>query len=304
MPFRKEPRFPLFYGKRILRYFEKTPETIVCPHFWELNWAYGCPFNCSYCYLQGTFQGNKKPRYVKLKYVFDALENAFRDGEEGKLPPSIFNSGELADSLMSTPTMEKIVDKFEEQDKHKLLLLTKWNDVEFLLKKLKKQTIVSFSINAPKIAERWEKGTAPPQKRIGAAKKVSEIGYETRIRIDPMIPVRGWEDLYCNLADQIFGALKPSRITLGSLRGLRNTIRFCKDNSWTRYLAKDETGWGRKVGFALRLSMYSVVLNHLKEKHGFTKVALCKETPEVWGKLGLGPGKSPIWENCKCNCVW
>lgn len=304
MPFKKEPKFPFEYGERILRYFEKTPETIVCPHFWELNWAYGCPFECAYCYLQGTFRGNKKPRDVKLKYVFQALENAFRDTKEGKLPPSIFNSGELADSLMMPQIMEKIVDKFEEQNKHKLLLLTKSNNVEFLIKKLRKQTIISFSINAPKIAERWENGTSSPTKRIEAAKKVSEFGYEARVRIDPMIPVRGWEDLYCNLVDQIFDVLEPSRITLGSLRGLRSTIRFCKDNSWTRYLTKDETGWGRKVGFALRLSMYSVVLNHLKEKHGFTKVALCKETPEVWGKLGLNPGKSPIWENCKCNCVW
>ena len=38
----------------------KIPPTeindIVCPHFLELKWAYGCPFNCAYCYLQGTLR--------------------------------------------------------------------------------------------------------------------------------------------------------------------------------------------------------------------------------------------------------
>ena len=54
----------------IIRYFEKTPKDICCPHFYELNWAYGCKFNCAYCYLQGTFRGNVEPRYIPLKEVF------------------------------------------------------------------------------------------------------------------------------------------------------------------------------------------------------------------------------------------
>lgn len=294
------------FGKGILRYFQKTPSSIVCPHFWELNWAYGCPFDCAYCYLQGTFWGKKEPRFVDLKSVLPTLEKAF---EDKILEPSIFNSGELADSLMNPSIMENIADKFEEQNKHKLLLLTKSNNVGFLLNRPRKQTIVSFSLNAPEVARRWEKGAPSPEKRIEAAKKVNEIGYETRIRIDPMTPVKDWEKHYCDLVDMIFDAFEPSRITLGSLRGLQKTIRFCRDDSWTKYLIKDETGWGKKVGFALRLSLYSVVSNHLKEKHGFSEISLCKETPNIWKKLEMDPGSylgpnQNNWEKCKCNCVW
>lgn len=40
----------------IIKLFDRTPvptrETdLVCPHFLELKWANGCPFNCAWCYL-------------------------------------------------------------------------------------------------------------------------------------------------------------------------------------------------------------------------------------------------------------
>lgn len=289
--------FKRVYGGGIIRWFDKTPPDIVCPHFWELNWAYGCHFGCSYCYLQGTFHGERKPWSRPLSQVFETLDEFFQDHQGGS-KHYMLNSGELTDSLVYPDKIRQISDKFEGQDEHKLLLLTKASNIGFLIERPRRQTVVSFSINAPKVSGLWERGAPSPEKRIGAAKKVSGAGYETRIRIDPMVPIKGWEKLYCDLVDQIFDTFRPSRITLGSLRGLQKTIMFCKDKSWTRYLSEGETGWGKKVGFALRLSMYSVILNHLKEKHGYSNVALCKETPAIWGKLGLDP------KACRCNCMW
>ena len=55
--------------------------------------------------------------------------------------------------------MEKIVDKFEEQDKHKVALLSKMGtrNIDFLIKKLRKQTICAWSINAPKLQKDGKK---------------------------------------------------------------------------------------------------------------------------------------------------
>jgi len=95
----KEPK-PNIDG--IIVPFEKTPFDIVCPHFWELRWAYGCPYHCAYCYLQGTFRGNKEPRTKNIDEILFTLDNAFKDRT---LEPSIFNSGELSDSLMNHPLL-------------------------------------------------------------------------------------------------------------------------------------------------------------------------------------------------------
>ena len=300
MPFVKDrPRVVRSYHGGIVRYFYKTPSDIVCPHFWQLNWAYGCYFNCAYCYLQGTFRGKKKPWYRPIEEVVETLDEVFSERND----PALFNSGELADSLMSPGRMEKIADRFEEQSKHKLLLLTKSSNVEFLARRPRKQTIVSFSINATEPARLWEHGVPSPERRVMAAKAVSEAGYETRIRIDPMVPVPNWEKEYTGLIDNIFTNLRPNRITVGTLRGLQKTIMFSKDNSWVKYLSEKKTGWGKKIEFGKRFSMYSTVITYLKERYNFASVALCKETAEMWNRLGTSPGSYPRWEKCRCNCV-
>jgi spore photoproduct lyase len=287
-------------GKVITSLFDKTPPTIVCPHFRELRWAWGCPYNCAYCYLQGTFRGDKTPRYKPLSEVILGLQRDFEELSE----PTIFNSGELADSLMNPRLIEQIADKFEEQDKHKLLLLTKSINVKFLVKKPRKQTIVSFSINAFTPAKLWERGVPLPEKRIEAARMVSEVGYETRIRIDPIFPIENWRIEYGELLDLIFLNLIPARITLGTPRGLKKTLMFTKDRSWTSYFT-EESGWGKKLSASIRREIYFFFYEKLRNL-GFdeSKIALCKETEVMWKELGMDPGTYPDWKNCRCNCVW
>jgi len=289
--------------------FDKTPKRaqnptdIVCPHFWELRWAFGCPFNCAYCYLQGTGRGNKNPRYRDVNKVIKSINKAFRN-EYFANHPSIFNSGELSDSLMNSTNMKQIVDFFETQDRHKLLLLTKSHRVEWLTKDFHRQTIASFSLNAIEVWRRWENRTPSPQKRIGAAKQLLESGYEIRIRIDPIFPIENWKNHYEDLIYSLFSELpsEPDRITLGTPRGLAKTLIFAKDRTWEQIAFTDKpehSGWGKKAPTPLRNEIYTFFYDKL-ENLGFnkSKIALCKETVSMWKELGLN------YNNCRCNCVW
>ena len=283
--------------------FEKTPFDIVCPHFWELRWAFGCPFDCAYCYLQGTGRGNKNPRYRPINKVVRAIGRAFRH-EYFLKRPSIFNSGELSDSLTNPRNMKQIADFFETQDRHKLLLLTKSNRVDWLTKKPFKQTIASFSLNATEVWRKWENRTPSPQQRTNAAKKLLESGYEVRIRIDPIFPIENWKNHYEDLIYSVFSELPsdPHRITLGTPRGLAKTLIFAKDRSWVRVAFTDKpeyTGWGKKAPEELRKEIYLFFYNKLHNV-GFdeSRIAMCKETKSMWKEMGLKPS------SCKCNCIW
>ena len=287
----------------IVVYFDKTPLDIVCPHFWELRWAFGCPFDCAYCYLQGTGRGDKHPRYRPLLKVTKAVKRAFND-QYFITHPVIFNSGELSDSLMNPTNMKQIADLFETQTRHKLLLLSKSHVVQWLIDKSLKQTICSFSINAEEICKRWEKGACSSEQRINAAKQLVEAGYEVRLRIDPIFPIENWRGHYENLLYSIFSTLPsdPDRITLGTPRGLAKTLMFTKDKSWEAIAFTDNperTSWGKKAPRSTRREIYQFFHDKLASM-GFDKsdIAICKETRSMWNELGMEP------KNCRCNCIW
>jgi DNA repair photolyase len=274
-------------GNRIVVPFHKTPPNIACGPFWELRWAYGCPLNCSYCYLRGTTRGKMTPQYVKIEHVLSALDEAFIKITE----PSIFNAGELSDALMNPELMERIVDKFEEQDKHKIYLLTKFGmkNIKFLLDKPRKQVICGWSINAQEVAKLWERSAPTPNERIEAAKLASNAGYDTRIRIDPIFPVTNWKLKYENLLKRILASLSPSRIILGTPRGLWKTIKYAKeagvDMSWAQFF-KEDTGWGKKLAFEQRREVYQFFYDKLGEMgYPLSWVSICKETVEMWDAL-------------------
>jgi spore photoproduct lyase len=290
----------------IITRFEKTPlpkepNDVVCPHFLELKWATGCPFNCAWCYLQGTLRfqpQRKKPRLKDMKKVATHVESFL---EQVDWYSELLNTGELADSLMwdnnGTPFSKFVLSLFKEQKRHKVLFLSKATWVENLLKiEAYAQAIISFSLNADKVARRWEKGAPSVLKRIKAAREVNKAGYKVRIRIDPMVPVSGWDKEYIKLIDLIFENFIPERITLGSLRGLQSTINNSHDKSWVQYL-REKSNWGKRINFNARYWMYFTIIDYLKRNYNYRNIALCKETISMWEKLNLD------YKKIKCNCL-
>jgi len=117
----------------IITRFDKTPlprkaTDVICPHFVELKWAYGCPFDCSWCYLKGTFRfkpDGLKPVIKDMNKVGLHVKAFLDEVKE----PEILNTGEIADSLMmengSNAFSKFIIPLFETQNKHKVLFVTK-----------------------------------------------------------------------------------------------------------------------------------------------------------------------------------
>jgi len=289
----------------IIKRFDKTPiptdnANVVCPHFMELKWAYGCPFDCSWCYLKGTFRflPSKTRPVIKDYTKIEAHIRKFLKEDY----PEILNTGEIADSLMGenldTPFSKFIIPIFEDQNRHKVLFLTKSDNIKHLLEITSHdQVIISFSLNADEVANKWEKGAPSIDRRIKAARKLTEEGYEVRIRIDPIVPIADWNTHYINLINDIFNNFCPERITLGSLRGLQSTINGSTDKSWILYL-KENSNWGKKVDFESRFETYSAIIKQVNKIYKYNNIALCKETVAMWSKLDMD------YKNIRCNCIW
>jgi spore photoproduct lyase len=290
----------------IITRFEKTPlpkepTDIVCPHFLELKWATGCPYDCAWCYLKGTLRflpRKTKPRIKNYNKIRDHVIS-FLNFKNGVT--EVLNTGELSDSLMweenGQPFFLFIKSLFDAQQFHRVLFLTKTTNVQNLLSvEPSKHTICSFTLNADIVARRWEKGSPSAVERIEAARRVFCHGYETRIRIDPIMPVLDWEKHYLQLIDQIFASLRPERITLGTPRGLQSTINNTTDRSWLRYLSQ-KSGWGKRLDFNISFKIFKTLIVYLQKEYSYTNLALCKEIKLNWEELGID------YKKIKCNCI-
>lgn len=289
----------------IITRFDKTPiprnsQDVVCPHFLELKWATGCPYACAWCYLQGTFrflEWKTKPRPKAFSRIERHLTALF-DGDGVR--PELLNAGELSDSLITehwkNPFSKFVMNLVSRQDAHRVLFVTKSPEVSNLLDvDNHKQAVASFSLNAEPVAKRWEKAPKVAE-RIEAAGLLKDAGFEVRIRIDPMVPIEGWEVAYSTLLDNVFSRFTPDRITLGSLRGLQSTINNARDKSWISYLG-ETSHWGKKIPALLRRTMYVTVVGKLRNDLNYRKVALCKETVQMWKDLDMN------YTTIRCNCT-
>lgn len=88
--------------------------------------------------------------------------------------------------------------------------------------------IVTMSVNPESIADLWEgkypdtleRITPPIAKRLEALKVAQDMGFEVRVRVDPILTPDGWQQQYAEFFTDIahgFG-LRPSMITLGTFR--------------------------------------------------------------------------------------
>lgn len=292
----------------IIKRFDRTPhpnqpQDVICPHFLELKWAYGCPYRCAWCYLQGTLRllsTKTKPIIKSYRKIGHHVEIFFDETVDSKYPAELLNSGEIADSLMwennGSPFSGFIASLFSEQDKHKVLFLSKSDKMDNIVRLGSDRIVPSFTLNAYSVASEWEYGAPGVSDRLRAAGKLFDVGYPVRIRIDPLVPKANWKGEYRALIDDIFSCFEPERITLGSLRGLQSTINNAHDRSWVKYLS-EYSNWGKKVDFKTRYLMYKMLIDYLGENHDYHNVALCKETREMWSELSMD------YKKIKCNCI-
>lgn len=289
-----------------IRFFTKTPPGIVCPHFWLLAWADGCPYHCDYCYLQGT----PGVRYQMLRdgkpVVYSNLADLLKECKQWMVQqeqPSLLNSGELCDSLALTDkVLIEVAKLFYQQQKHKLLLLTKSSNVDGIVRlsetvqqghsRTHGQVIVSFSVNPFQVARKFEHDAAPIMDRMFAAAKCKDAGLPVRIRIDPIINWSDWQDYYGDLVGAV-NLLEPERVTLGSIRVFPIVIteaRKAGRNLEVFEGLNEVTVDGRhRYPTVKRMRLYQFMMERLKGP-----AALCKETNQIHALLK---------PSLKCNCV-
>ncbi len=269
---------------------DTTRPGLVCGAFHAISYYIGCPYSCSYCYLQTTFRGHVQP----VAYTNRAKLLAELDAWLAQPGSLRLNAGELMDSLALDgviPLVDDLVPRFTAQNRHKLLLVTKSANIGNLLKyDPRGQVIVAFSVNAPEVSAMFERGAPDPLRRVEAAARVKEAGYHLTLRLDPMIPIEGWREAYPRFLQEACRIVTPDQWTLGSLRYFTSLPVWAKkvgrDPSVFRFAGEWTPGdRRRRIPLPLRAAMYSTAMDIIRQHHANVSIHLCKETLTLHRRL-------------------
>jgi DNA repair photolyase len=280
----------------------------ACPNYWHFS-PYGfCPYGCDYCYLAGTqgvwFSPTVKI-YVNLPEILDEIEQVARrlDG------PTPFYLGKLQDGLALDPLTgysRQLVPFFAGHPRARLVVLTKSTEIDNLLDlEHGDNTVLSWTVNAPKVARAFERNTPDVPARLQAMCRAAEAGYRVRAVLMPIIPVLGWQEMYAGFLNELLRRVRLERITLGSLCSYPQALRLTewklgRDNlisaSLDRSNGKSPDG---RLRFppVVRRQAYRVLIDAIRRIRADLEIGLCLEDQAMFEALDIAPSIG------KCNCV-
>ena len=285
------------------QFFKKCPgfhKGMACCNYFVLNLGFQCDMDCSYCYLQSFINSNYMTVYTNIE---DALRE-LADFSALKGQPLRVGTGEVIDSLSLDPITlysRRLIEFFREYPTWKLEFKTKSDFVDqFLDCDHAGNVIASWSINPQYVISSEEQGTASLEKRLGAAKKCAERGFQISFHIDPMIWHPEWKKNYGEMIDQITEFFTPDQIPYLSVGALRfqpeqkNMMRerFGMKSLVTRAETFPSQDGKLRFDYGLRKEMFNFVLNRFRENSPTWKIFMCMEAPETWvDTFGHNPHK-------------
>ncbi len=263
-------------------------EKTICCGLKTLDVVQNCPFNCSYCTIQ-TFYGDK---FIFLKNLKEKLSNL-------KLDNKTFyhiGTGQSSDALVwgnENNILDDLMNFAKENQNVLLELKTKSSNIGYFLQnKIPKNVVCSWSLNTQKVIDNEELGTASLEKRLYAAKKLSELGIKVAFHFHPIIYYKDWDIEYKDIIKYIKENFSPndiSFISFGSLTFIKPVIKKIREkNIKTKILqmqtALDPNG---KITYPkdLKIKLYKNLFSEFEDWKDKTYFYLCMETADIWQEV-------------------
>ncbi|MCL4304070.1 MAG: hypothetical protein KJ077_50770 [Anaerolineae bacterium] len=298
--------------------------TFCPPIWWDLAIGSGaCGLGCRTCFLMLTHRVMRDPwRHLLYDNIEDfAVASRKWLLDSTRKPFHTLGVGiDRSDSLLYegvTGHVRQLAPLFAREKTNpnncKLILLTKSTNTRYLAdidRADRSNVVVSFSLNPEPVADLWE-GKWPDGERITrsiadrlkAVTLAQELGFEVRVRVDPILTPPGWQDYYRDFVRQVRQTGIEFRYwTLGTYRE-KNTQLQAWAQRWGLQpmewqpgedeLVHDGTHWHLSV--QRRVEIYRTVRDLIREEFPEAKVSLCKETHSIRKALALC--------NADCNCL-
>jgi spore photoproduct lyase len=301
----KEADDPWGRGKQMLlltrnkgAFLKACPGTreYTCCGYQILHIGSYCTMDCSYCILQSYFHPPMLQYFVNHEDLMTELDHAFRK-------PGIhrMGTGEFTDSLIWEPWSDltpRLIRRFADQSRAVLELKTKTTAVDRLQGlPHNRKTILSWSLNTPRIIATQERGTASLKARLRAAAKCRSWGYPLAFHFDPLIIYPGCENEYGRVLEELFTTLPPEEIvwiSMGTFRFMPALKPIIEQRFAQSKIIYGEfiPGLDGKMRYfkPLRTALYRHMAQSIERLAPGLTTYLCMEDDPVWTRsLGFEP---------------
>lgn len=284
-------------------FFKRCPCTrgaVPCGYH-IFNLAFGCIFECTYCYLQEYVNTPGLIFPANLENFFDEFETYRKKPSTGswqKGPRLRIGTGEFSDSLMIDEITEyslPLIEFFRGRSDVLFEFKTKSGNISNLLRARHGGNIViAWSLNPRRVIDENEFYAASLKERLEAARLCAAAGYRLAFHFDPVIYYPGWEKDYRGVVDSLAAEVaieKVEWISLGTLRfkpDLKPVIerRFPGNRILDAELV---LGYDRKLRYPerVRFEVYRKMIAFLEKYGRGLPVYLCMENKKMWDALRL-----------------
>ena len=276
-----------------------SPGRLGC-NYYIINPGLGCPFNCSYCFLNFYIQKQKHNNAILLYSNKDELIKEVATLAE-KNPDKLIRlgTGEFVDSMAIKELDElnlELAKTIRGRNNIVIEFKTKSTNINaFLSIPAQENVILSWSLNPQWIIDKEEAHTASLKDRLLSAQKVIEHGYNIALHLDPIFMEPGTLQDYIDLIDTSFTYIDPKKVMWLSMGGFRYTpslkLSILKNNNGEKWYLGEEfikCDDGKfRYPKATRLRFYNTLGERIKSK-GKIKTYLCMEGADLWKDISWG----------------
>ncbi len=259
-----------------------------CCNLLTLDAVQSCGFDCSYCSIQSFYNQN----------IIGFDKNFKENLKNLKLDPKQtyhIGTGQSSDSLM-WGNKEGILDalfEFARTNPNVILeFKTKSDNIKYLLENdVPKNIICTWSLNTHTIIENEEHLTASLEKRVQAAKLVSQKGVLVGFHFHPIVQYENYLEEYGEVYQTLIDNFEPSKVALvsfGTLTFIKPVIQKIRSRNFkSKILQMPFCDANKKQSYPLEIKkqMFEHAYESFKPWHKDVYFYLCMEDQSLWKEV-------------------
>ncbi|MEW6356504.1 MAG: spore photoproduct lyase family protein [Planctomycetota bacterium] len=298
--------------------FHHTPEKdaesrTVCWPSKFLGSVAGCPHGCVYC---GDGRGGKA-LVIALnvrEYVDQVLRPILDDNPWQRCFLMIGMGADMATLEPEYGLYEDFLNLLSKYEDRYAYFHTNGDHVDWVERLTHRERLIGvWSLCSNEAAAVLEPCAPPASSRIDAMAKLNRWGVPVRVKMKPVLPVRGWQESYANCIKELLTTVKPE--TLGFTCLIWNSFEQLQKMLDTNLLdptfieaarnAQEEMKDSRHGPFphSKRAETYRFLIREARKHAPKLPLFLSTETNEMWEELAPELGQKGRKFFCGCNPI-